>query len=150
MLNNHPLRGNCINNKREGGFLAVRRNKKKSFAVIFLFLGVLIGSAGAVILQLQPAPEALPLPSEAQTPRVPDMRQQMSEPEEDNQGKMIFQGYLGIYDERIAIFFGQPPDGTLQYITDYKVREDLREQLAVGVPFRDASELLALLENYTS
>ncbi|MBS4007890.1 MAG: BofC C-terminal domain-containing protein [Clostridium sp.] len=90
------------------------------------------------------------MPSEAQTPRVPDMRQQMSEPEEDNQGKMIFQGYLGIYDERIAIFFGQPPDGSLQYVTDFKVREDLREQLAVGVPFRDASELLALLENYTS
>ncbi|MBT9169011.1 MAG: hypothetical protein DDT19_02363 [Syntrophomonadaceae bacterium] len=63
---------------------------------------------------------------------------------------MIFQGYLGIYSGRIAIFHGQPPHGTLQYVTDYEVREDLHEQLAVGVPFRDASELLALLENYTS
>ncbi|MBS3900842.1 MAG: BofC C-terminal domain-containing protein [Dethiobacter sp.] len=127
----------------------MRKNKRNLFAVLLFLSGLLIGCAGAMILLAQSAPEALPLPSEAQTP-LPDSRQQMSVPEEDDKGKMIFQGYLGIYSGRIAIFSGQPPQGTLQYVTDYEVREDLRGQLAVGVPFRDASELLALLENYTS
>ncbi|MBS3885895.1 MAG: BofC C-terminal domain-containing protein [Dethiobacter sp.] len=126
----------------------MRKSKKKSLIVLLLFIGVLIGYAGAMILPVRLAPEALPLPSEAQPP--PDLRQQSPNPEENGQGKMIFQGYLGIYSGRIAIFSGQPPDGTLQYVTDYEVREDLREQLAAGVPFKDASELLALLENYTS
>jgi len=127
----------------------VPKRKKKSFAVLLVIFGVLIGYAGAMILSVRPVPEAQPLPSEAQ-PHEQGVRQQLSVPEEYGQGKLIFQGYLGIYGGRVAIFHGEPPHGTLQYVTDYEVREDLREQLAAGVPFRDASELLALLENYTS
>lgn len=128
----------------------MRKRKKKSLAVLLLFFGVLIGYAGSMILPVQPVPEAQPLPSEAQPLREQDDRQQHSAPAEYGQGKSIFLGYLGIYSGRIAVFHGEPPHGTLQYVTDFEVREDLREQLAAGVPFRDANELLALLENYTS
>lgn len=115
-------------------------------------LGLLLGFACATALLRPPPPGAQPL-----SEQVPPLKnsgfvanevQEM--PGEDAGSELIFQGYLGTYENRIAIYRGEAPQGTLQHITDYEVRDDLREQLEAGVPFRDAGELITLLENYTS
>ncbi|NLN07412.1 MAG: hypothetical protein GX167_07330 [Firmicutes bacterium] len=63
----------------------------------------------------------------------------------------VYQGYLGVYDNHLAIYDAVPPGGMLQYVlTDYEVREDLRPQLEKGIPFTDMYDMLRLLENYTS
>ena len=62
-----------------------------------------------------------------------------------------YQGYLGVYDNHLAIYDGLPPHGTLKHvITDYEVRDDLRSLLEVGIPFTDTYDLLRLLVYYTS
>lgn len=62
-----------------------------------------------------------------------------------------YQGYLGVYEDHLAIYDGLPPHGTLQHvITDYEVRDDVRPLLEAGIPFTDTYDLLRLLENYTS
>ncbi|HHX73507.1 MAG TPA: hypothetical protein GX699_01220 [Firmicutes bacterium] len=66
-------------------------------------------------------------------------------------GVRVYQGYLGVYENHLAIYDEEPPDGILQYIlTDYEAREDLRPQLEKGIPFTDMYDMLRLLENYTS
>ncbi|HZK24671.1 MAG TPA: hypothetical protein VFC74_04710 [Oscillospiraceae bacterium] len=62
-----------------------------------------------------------------------------------------YQGYLGVYEDHLAIYDGLPPHGTLQHvIADYEVRDDVRPLLEAGIPFTDTYDLLRLLENYTS
>lgn len=62
-----------------------------------------------------------------------------------------YQGYLGIYENHIAIYDGLPPHGILRHVMlDYEVRDDVRPELEKGIPFTDTYDLLRLLENYTS
>lgn len=62
-----------------------------------------------------------------------------------------YQGYLGVYNNHLAVYEGLPPNGTLKYVmTDYAARDDVRAQLEQGVPFTDTYDLLRILENYTS
>ncbi len=60
------------------------------------------------------------------------------------------QKYIGIWGDRIAIFRGVPPGGSLEQVTEFEVREDVREQLERGIPYANMEELLLLLESYTS
>jgi hypothetical protein len=128
-----------------------RKRKKASFSIVFLMLGVLIGYAAAAIIR-SPVPQEQPLPRSV-TPleeQAPGVQNVVEEPGGYTEPEMIFRGYLGVHNNRIAIFQGKPPDGVLQHITEYEVRDDLRESLENGVPFHDTGELLGLLENYTS
>jgi len=62
-----------------------------------------------------------------------------------------YQGYLGVYNNHLAVYEGLPPTGTLKYVMmDYVARDDVRAQLEQGVPFTDTYDLLRILENYTS
>lgn len=63
---------------------------------------------------------------------------------------IFLHGYVGVHGERIAIFQGYPPNGILQYVTEFEVRDDIRDQLENGVPFTTTKELMQLLESYTS
>jgi hypothetical protein len=123
-----------------------RQRKKASLAVVLLVLGFLAGFATATVLR--PAPQGRLLP-EAGYPDNTGAQRVLDEPGYGGQ-ELIFHGYLGIYSERIAIFQGVPPDGTLQYLTDYEIRDDVRDALEDGVPFSNTRELLRLLENFTS
>jgi hypothetical protein len=58
--------------------------------------------------------------------------------------------YLGVRGDRIAIFRGLPPDGVLERVTEYEVKDDVRDQLEKGIPFTTMEELMQLLESYTS
>ena len=58
--------------------------------------------------------------------------------------------YIGVYDDKIAIFRGIPPDGVVESITEFEVKQDIRDQLEKGIPFSTLEELLLLLESYTS
>lgn len=68
------------------------------------------------------------------------------EPEQD----IFMHGYLGIHAERIAVFQGDPPNGVLQHVTEFEIRDDIRDQLEKGVVFTTTEELMQLLESYTS
>lgn len=129
-----------------------RRRHTTFPGLIFLVLGILIGFVAAMGLGRTPSPHAQPLRYDAPPMRDPDIptRDVLEDPGGYTESEAIFRGYLGTYSNRIAIFQGEPPHGTLQHITEYEVRDDLREQLEAGVPFRDAGELITLLENYTS
>ncbi|NLP36551.1 MAG: hypothetical protein GX357_02735 [Firmicutes bacterium] len=62
-----------------------------------------------------------------------------------------YQGYLGVYNNHLAVYDGLPPHGILKYVMmDYVARDDIRAQLEAGVPFTDTYDLLRILENYTS
>ncbi len=58
--------------------------------------------------------------------------------------------FLGVRGDRIAIYRGVPPEGTLERVTEYEVKEDVRDQLEKGIPFSTMEELMQLLESYTS
>ncbi|MBS4023195.1 MAG: BofC C-terminal domain-containing protein [Dethiobacter sp.] len=60
------------------------------------------------------------------------------------------QRYIGVHDGKIAIFRGLPPAGSLEQVTPFEVKEDVREQLEKGITFSTEEELLKLLESYTS
>jgi hypothetical protein len=59
-------------------------------------------------------------------------------------------GYIGVHNDRIAIFRGVPPSGSLERVTEFEVKNDVRDQLERGIPFSNMEELLLLLESYTS
>jgi hypothetical protein len=59
-------------------------------------------------------------------------------------------GYIGVHNDRIAIFRGVPPSGSLERVTEFEVKNDVRDQLEKGIPFSNMEELLLLLESYTS
>ncbi|MCW3490416.1 BofC C-terminal domain-containing protein [Dethiobacter alkaliphilus] len=121
--------------------------------IAVFMLGGLVGYASLQVVTRQPPPDEQ-LPFVAPQPADPDFYVNMQEAIDDPGGyserEMMFRGYLGIHNDRIAIFQGTPPDGVLQDITEYEVRDDLRPQLEEGVPFEDIQEMLSLLENYTS
>lgn len=58
--------------------------------------------------------------------------------------------YLGVYRGKIAIYRGLPPNGVLERVTDFPVRDDVADQLEQGIPFKTTENLLWLLESYTS
>lgn len=60
------------------------------------------------------------------------------------------ENFIGIYNDRIAIFRGTRPEGVLLEITDYDVKEVYRKDLEEGIPFTDEEEKLRILESYTS
>jgi hypothetical protein len=128
--------------------MARRRKMVLSSSLVLLLAGFL---AGYAVASLGRAPAVLerPLPNEA-APFEEALPEAQSNPGGYSEPEMIFHGYLGIYNERIAIFRGHPPGGTLQHINEYEVRDDLRVPLEEGVPFHDTGELLRLLENFTS
>ncbi|GEM_PF-3040253 len=58
--------------------------------------------------------------------------------------------YIGIYEDRIAIYQGERPHGVLKEITDFEVKEIYREELKEGIPFSTEEEKKRILESYTS
>lgn len=60
------------------------------------------------------------------------------------------QRYLGIFQNRIAVYRGRPPHGKLLEVTEYEVRDDVRIKLEEGVPFTTDEEMTAHLEGFTS
>lgn len=58
--------------------------------------------------------------------------------------------YIGVFQDKIAIFQGKPPHGVLREITSYEVKEIYREELEEGIPFSDEKEKRRILESYTS
>ncbi|RQD77491.1 MAG: hypothetical protein D5R97_02160 [Candidatus Syntrophonatronum acetioxidans] len=58
--------------------------------------------------------------------------------------------YIGIFQDKIAIFQGKPPHGILKEITSYEVKEIYRQELEEGIPFADEKEKRRILESYTS
>ena len=116
-------------------------------------LAGLIGFALATAIQGRPAtPDEIKLPSIPilENPELPEDNLPPGEPGGYVEPEAIFRGYLGVHGNRIAVYRGNPSQGELQYVTEYEVREDVREQLESGVPFANTEELLRLLENYTS
>lgn len=128
-----------------------RRRKLELYWVILYILGTLFGmAAGIGVMSLhQRAADSQPRVA----PRVEEPQTLIKEPADPggySGPEAVFSGYLGVHNNRIAVFEGEPPHGTLQLVTEYEVRDDLREQLEAGVPFTDTYDLLRLLENYTS
>jgi hypothetical protein len=58
--------------------------------------------------------------------------------------------YLGIYDGKIAIYTGEPSQGTLEEVLIYEVKDVYRKELETGIPFETEEEKQMLLENYTT
>ena len=70
--------------------------------------------------------------------------------EQNGQEDLEEENYVGIYNDRIAIFRGVRPEGVLLEITDYDVKEVYRKDLEKGIPFEDEEEKIRILESYTS
>lgn len=70
--------------------------------------------------------------------------------ENDAQEVVEEENYIGIYNNKIAIFRGIRPDGVLLEITDFDVKEVYREDLEKGIPFENEEEKIRILESYTS
>ena len=130
------------------------RRRQSLFAKLALWaLAGLIGFALATATQGDPgAPDDMLPPSVPilENPELPEGNLPPDEPGGYVEPEAIFRGYLGVHGSRIAVYRGNPSQGELQYVTEYEVREDVREQLESGVPFADTEELLQLLENFTS
>ena len=129
--------------------------KQKSLFIFLscLFFAAVIGFTLATLTMKQPERDHDMLPQPAPFLESPDVLLEHFSAEEPGgyaEPGVGYQGYLGVYNNRIAVFEGLPLTGTLQYITEYEVREDLREQLESGVPFSSTIELLQLLESFTS
>ncbi len=58
--------------------------------------------------------------------------------------------YLGLFDERIAVYEGSPPFGKLLEVSGLTAKDTDREALIRGVPFETEEEKRLLLESYTS
>ncbi|PKM79391.1 MAG: hypothetical protein CVU88_06050 [Firmicutes bacterium HGW-Firmicutes-13] len=58
--------------------------------------------------------------------------------------------YVGIFEDRIAIYQGKYPYGVLKEITDFEVKEVYRQELEKGIPFSTEEEKRRILESYTS
>jgi hypothetical protein len=90
-----------------------------------------------------------------QVPRVDPIPAPLnfSQPEQDETIRIHDEAerwYLGVHHGHIAIFRGDPPDGSLEEVTEFEVKDDIRDQLEQGVPFYTIEELQQLLESYTS
>ena len=122
--------------------------------IALFLLGGLVGYASLQVVTRQPLPQDDGVPHVAPEPMDPDfyldMQDVMDDPGGYSEPELMFRGYLGIHGDRIAIYQGTPPNGTLQDVTEYEVRDDLREQLEAGVSFSDIEEMFSLLENFTS
>lgn len=130
-----------------------RKQKSLFFFLSCLFFAGVVGFTLATIKMKQPEKNSENLPHAAPLLESPDVLLEhfsSDEPGGYAEPGVGYQGYLGVYNNRIAIFKGTPLTGTLQYITEDEVREDLREQLESGAPFSDNVELLQLLESFTS
>ena len=131
----------------------LRRQKSLFFFLSCVFFAGVVGFTLATITMKQSEKDSEYLPHPAPLLESPDVLLEHFSSEEPGgytEPGIGYQGYLGVYKNRIAIFQGTPPTGTLQYITEYDVREDLREQLEPGIPFSSTIELLQLLESFTS
>ncbi|MBS4031544.1 MAG: BofC C-terminal domain-containing protein [Clostridiales bacterium] len=129
-----------------------RRRKKRSGIIMAIILLALVAVVAAASLRGPDSGET-PLPPPAMPQEMPEQssppvveQNTHREPERD----VFLHGYLGVHGERIAIFQGNPPNGILQYVTEFEVRDDVRDQLEKGVPFSTTQELMQLLESYTS
>lgn len=120
--------------------------KKGLFAIGIFTLGLLLGLAIGSFTGALPKSNLKPTPNVAEGAEIFTNDLTGVEWVEGT-----YQGYLGVYSNHLAIYDGMPPNGELRHImTDYEVRDDIRPQLEVGIPFTDTYDLLRLLENYTS
>lgn len=58
--------------------------------------------------------------------------------------------FIGIFDGKIAIYSGAPPEGVLEEITEYEVKDIYKEELIKGIPFSTEKEKKTILESYTT
>lgn len=58
--------------------------------------------------------------------------------------------YLGIFDQKIAVYQGYPPNGKLVEVTDILVKEIDRTDLEKGVIFENEEQKRMLLETFSS
>ncbi|ACB85371.1 BofC C-terminal domain-containing protein [Natranaerobius thermophilus] len=61
-----------------------------------------------------------------------------------------FVGYVGIYQNKIAIYRGEPPEGELVEVTRYQVKDVYFNELKEGIKFESEEEKNKILESYTS
>ncbi|MCR3923144.1 MAG: hypothetical protein NUK65_11630 [Firmicutes bacterium] len=131
----------------------LQKNKRHGLYAIALFsVGLLLGVA------LGSLTGALPHERIQQSPKIAEGAGLWAEELAEGPGNYgevvdepVYQGYLGVFEDHIAIYDGLPPHGVLQHVMiDYEVRGDVRPQLEAGIPFTDTYDLLRLLENYTS
>jgi len=116
-----------------------RRDQWKAVNLLFpVFFAVLLTTIGLMVASLAY------LQQTGRQPQAAEIR------EAEETSLTDGQGYLGVYQDRIAIYRGNPPDGRLERVTEFEVKEDIRDQLEQGVPFTGPEELFRLLESYTS
>ncbi|MDW7650700.1 MAG: BofC C-terminal domain-containing protein [Bacillota bacterium] len=130
-----------------------RKRRRLYYNLAWWALAGLIGFAfaAAVLPRGEGAKGLVPRPTPIlESPEVMEEDPLTDEPGGYVDTESMIRGYLGIHGTNIAIYHGKPPHGELEYITEYEVRDDVREQLEAGVPFNDTEELLRLLENFTS
>ena len=135
--------------------MAPKRNNVLLTMVAIFLCGSLVGYASLQLVSRQPAEQDEKVPYVTPESTVDPDSYVNKQDIIDNPGgyaepEMMFRGYLGIHNDRIAIFQGTPPNGILQNVTEYEVRDDVREHLEAGIPFQDIQEMLSLLENYTT
>ncbi len=130
-----------------------RKRKRKVITVIIAFSLLAAVTLAAVRygngedIPLQPPAVQQEIMGDIVENVLPPVVGQSAREEEES----IFQhGYLSVCEDRIAVFWGIPPDGILQYVTEFEVRDDLRDELEKGVLFTTTEELMQLLESYTS
>lgn len=58
--------------------------------------------------------------------------------------------YISIYEDRIAIYKGKPPEGELMEVTPYMVKDVYKSELKEGIPYTTEEEREQILESYTS
>ncbi len=61
-----------------------------------------------------------------------------------------YQGYISVYQGKIAVFKGDPPEGELIEVTRYDVKDVYFDELQEGIEFDDEQEKEQILESYTS
>lgn len=127
-----------------------RRGKKDYAHLLFPLFYVLLFATAVMmavslyhLAQFRQVPRAAPLPAPLHAP-LPEQDETIRIHDETERW------YLGVHQGHIAIFRGSPPDGSLEEVTEFEVKDDIRDQLERGVPFYSMEELLQLLESYTS
>jgi hypothetical protein len=60
------------------------------------------------------------------------------------------QRYLGVYEGKIAVFYGEPPGGLLDEVLPFEVKDVYRAELENGIAFHSEEEKEMLLENFTT
>lgn len=113
------------------------------FYVLLFTTAVMLAVSLYYLAQFRQVPRAEPMPAPLD----------FSLPEQDETIRIHDESerwYLGVHQGHIAIFRGDPPDGSLEEVTEFEVKDDIRDQLEKGVPFDTIEELQQLLESYTS